>query len=124
MAAIQYIKAGEGVIGSVRSANRDPDMFPVPDRFDIHRMICPSQNLAFGYGPHRCQGQWLSRLELEVALGRILSLRLCNNLSSDIGLVGALIKRLPSLRLAAPFDTLEYTPPTQNVGLMHLPVYF
>lgn len=65
------MKAGEGIICSVRSANRDSDVFPDPDRFDIYRDSAAGQNLAFGYGTHRCQAEWLSRLVLEVAFGKI-----------------------------------------------------
>ena len=54
---------------AVQAGNRDPDVFPKPHNFDIRRNINPDKNLAFGYGPHRCQAQWLSRAELEVAFG-------------------------------------------------------
>ena len=57
----QCIKKGEGVICSVQSADRDEYVFPNPDRFDIHRKIDPASILGFGHGPHRCQGEWLSR---------------------------------------------------------------
>lgn len=71
--SLQHIKAGEGVIGSVRSGNRDADVFPDADRFDIHRRIDQGKNLAFGHGPHRCQAEWLSRKEIEVAIGNPLT---------------------------------------------------
>ncbi|KAF2627237.1 cytochrome P450 [Macroventuria anomochaeta] len=101
----KIIKAGEGIVGAVQAGNRDPDMFTNPHNFDIRRDIDPDKNLAFGYGPHRCQAQWLSRVELEVAFA-------------------TLFKRLPKLRLAVQPEDLEYTSATQNVGVSHLPVYF
>jgi cytochrome P450 len=65
----QVIKAGEGIVGAVQAGNRDPDVFTNPHDFDIRRHIDPDLNLAFGHGPHRCQAQWLSRVELEIAFG-------------------------------------------------------
>lgn len=53
----------------MQSGNRDGDVFPNPHQFDIRRSVDPEKNLAFGYGTHRCQAQWLSRVELEVVFG-------------------------------------------------------
>ncbi|KAI2848829.1 hypothetical protein CBS11350_2623 [Aspergillus niger] len=99
------IKSGSGVIGSVRSANRDERVYPDADKFSIHRQVDPHQNLAFGHGPHNCQGQWLSRLELQA-------------------IFSSLFRKLPNLRLAIEPSELEYTSPTQNVGVLRLPVVF
>lgn len=33
-----------------------------------------------------------------------------------------LYKRLPNLKIAIPLDQLKYTPPTQNIGILELPV--
>ena len=56
---------------SLSASSRDPDMFPNPDRFDIHRSNA-NQHLAFARGPHACLGLHLARLETEVALDVLL----------------------------------------------------
>ncbi|MFJ6705084.1 MULTISPECIES: cytochrome P450 [unclassified Streptomyces] len=53
------IRSGEAVITSTLAAGWDPRLFPVPDRFDIHRRNGAS--LVFGAGPHRCPAAAFSR---------------------------------------------------------------
>ena len=63
--------ARELVTVSIAGANRDPETFPDPDRFDIRRDNA-RLHLAFAQGPHVCIGMHLARLEAHTALGRLL----------------------------------------------------
>jgi cytochrome P450 len=56
------IAAGESVLLSYVSANRDEDVFASPSRFDITRD--PNPHLAFGHGAHFCLGAALARMEI------------------------------------------------------------
>ena len=74
------IRARELVVVSIAGANRDPSVFPDPDRFDIRRENA-KLHAAFAHGPHVCIGMHLARLEAHTAVARVL-------------------ERLPGLRLA------------------------
>jgi cytochrome P450 len=50
------------------AANRDPDAYPDPDRFDLDHN---SRTLGFGLGPHFCLGAPLARLEARTILGEL-----------------------------------------------------
>ncbi|MEO3892243.1 cytochrome P450 [Nonomuraea sp. B5E05] len=95
------IRADEGVIAAAASGNRDPRVFEDPDTLDIHRSA--RGHLAFGYGIHQCLGQNLARLELEIVYSTLL-------------------RRVPGLRLAVPFDELPFKHDANVYGLHRLPV--
>jgi len=54
----------------IGAANRDPEMFPKPDGFDIGRT--PNPHLAFAAGGHACAGMSVARLEGQLAIQRIV----------------------------------------------------
>jgi cytochrome P450 len=65
------IAAGDKVTVWFAAANRDPDKYPDPHRFDVARN--PADNLTFGRGgPHHCLGAHLARLEVRVYLEALL----------------------------------------------------
>ena len=58
------------VAAVISAANRDPERFDDPDRFDIHR---PKGRLAtFGFGRHFCSGHAFARVQERIALRRLL----------------------------------------------------
>jgi hypothetical protein len=59
------------VWGMLAAANRDPAVFPEPDRLDIERH--PNEHLAFGGGAHYCLGAYLAKLEAELAIGSLVA---------------------------------------------------
>ncbi|HEX6897201.1 MAG TPA: cytochrome P450 [Bryobacteraceae bacterium] len=67
----ETIPAGKLVLPVIGSANRDPQQFPEPRRFNMARE--PNAHLAFGHGIHFCLGAPLSRLEARVALADLLA---------------------------------------------------
>ena len=90
------IGRGELVRVSIAGANRDPEVFAQPDRFDVGRGNA-RRHLAFAHGPHACIAMHLARLEANTAVARLLS-------------------RLPALRLdpagsAAPRGLVFRKPP-------------
>lgn len=63
------IRAGEGIIAANASANRDQEVFPDPDKFDLHRKS-EHDALGFGYGSHRCIAELLAETEMEIVFGK------------------------------------------------------
>jgi cytochrome P450 len=98
----QVIKAGDGIIFDITAADWDEEKFPEPQRLDLSRPGSRQHN-AFGYGPHQCLGQSLARVELQVVYG-------------------TLYRRIPTLRLAIPFDEVEFAFEGIAYSLHSLPV--
>jgi hypothetical protein len=63
------IREGQRVFAFVNSANRDPEAFDDPERFDIGRAQNP--HMTFGHGIHFCLGAPLARLEAQIAVVRL-----------------------------------------------------
>lgn len=95
------VKAGERVLLSYPSANRDEDVFADPFTFDIHRTNA-NRNIAFGFGKHFCLGAQLARMELR-------------------SFFTALVPRLADIELAG---TVERSHSTVVSGVKHLPVSY
>lgn len=94
------IAAGESVLLSYPSGNRDEEIFEDPFRFDVGRE--PNKHVAFGYGVHFCLGAALARMEI-------------NSFFSE------LMPRLDSIELTGP---AQHTATTFVGGLKHLPVRY
>ncbi|MGO8963973.1 MAG: cytochrome P450 [Mycobacterium sp.] len=94
------IAAGESVLLSYVSANRDEDVFSDPFRFDVGRD--PNKHLAFGYGVHFCLGAALARMEVNSFFAELLP-------------------RLKSIELNG---DPEFVATTFVGGLKHLPVRY
>ncbi len=67
------IPKGDLVTLSLLGANRDPAVFPDPDRFDLLRPN-HQQHITFVEGPHRCVGLHLARAETQSAVNAVLDL--------------------------------------------------
>jgi cytochrome P450 len=92
------IPAREMVRLAVPVANRDPNVFRDPDRWDLDRR--PTNHLAFGLGRHFCLGAFLARGELTVAL-EVLLRRLPNlRLLEQPHVAGVVLRGPKSLRIA------------------------
>lgn len=95
------IRRGDRVLLIPAAANRDPEKFVAPDRFDVTRS--PNPHLAFGKGVHACIGAMLARIEMRVAVARIA-------------------ERLPGLRFADDPPQFEWNPSLASRGLAGLKV--
>ncbi|HVW39908.1 MAG TPA: cytochrome P450 [Amycolatopsis sp.] len=97
----QLIEAGDWVVCSLPSANRDETLGPEPGRFDPDRRI--PGHIAFGHGIHHCLGAPLARMELGIAYP-------------------ALFRRFPDLRLAVPPEDVRFHSHSVVYGVESLPV--
>ena len=97
----KVIRKDDRVRWFITSANRDPEVFSEPARFDIERY--PNPHVAFGSGIHHCLGAYLARMEGQEALK-------------------ALGERFPSLGLEVAEPELEYVPSMNFRSLKSLPV--
>jgi cytochrome P450 len=97
----KLVRKDERLRWFISSANRDPEVFPNPETFDIARY--PNPHVAFGSGIHHCLGSTLARLEGQEAL-RLL------------------VERFPQLNLDVPAEELSYQPSITFRSLKSLPV--
>jgi cytochrome P450 len=67
----QPIAAGDKVVVSFASANRDERVFADPDAFDMGRDA--KAHLAFGHGPHFCLGAYLARVQMKALFTEVLT---------------------------------------------------
>jgi len=95
------IRQGQAVMAVMAAANRDPERFPDPDRFDVSRT--DNRHLAFGYAAHFCFGAALARVE-------------------GTEVFEALVRRLPDLELQP--GPLVWRNNLGLRGLIALPVKF
>lgn len=98
----QQVRAGDALTANLPAANRDTQVTARPDVLDFDRPI-RGRHLAFGHGVHQCLGQNLARAELEIALP-------------------ALLRAFPTLRLAVPFEEIEFRHDMSAYGVHELPV--
>ena len=95
------IHKDDGVMLMQGAANRDPEVFPDPNRLDITRE--PNRHLAFSVGPHFCLGAPLSRLEARVAFSTVLD-------------------RFPGIRLECAVEKIEWHPTMTFLAMKSMPV--
>ena len=79
----RQIEAGQKLLLVLGAANRDPQQFEEPDRFDVTRRVTPQQHTAFAVGTHYCLGAPLARLEGEVAFTTLFDRFRTFNLATD-----------------------------------------
>jgi cytochrome P450 len=95
------IRAGEGVMPLISSANQDSSKFRNPEIFDIRRP--DNGNMSFGKGPHYCIGGPLARVQIQEALGAVL-------------------RGLPELTLALAAEKVIWNPSMVTHAIKELPV--
>jgi cytochrome P450 len=97
----ETIRAGEGIILDLAPANWDEAAYPTPDELDLGRDA--GQQLGFGYGRHQCVGQQLARAEMQIVFPTLL-------------------RGIPTLKLAIPFDEVPFKHDRLADGIDELPV--
>ena len=97
----ETIRAGEGIIIDLAPANWDGAAYPEPDKLDLGREV--GQQLGFGYGRHQCVGQQLARAEMQIVFPTLL-------------------KRIPTMKLAIPFNEVPFKHDRLAYGVYDLPV--
>ena len=97
----ETIRAGEGIILDLAPANWDPRTYPQPEKLDLTRDA--AGQLGFGYGRHQCVGQQLARAELQIVFHTLL-------------------RRMPTMRLAIPFEEGPFKHDRLAYGVYELPV--
>jgi cytochrome P450 len=98
----ETIRAGEGIIIDLAPANWDATAFPEPDRLDLTRENA-GQEVGFGYGRHQCVGQQLARAEMQIVFPTLL-------------------RRIPTIKLAIPFEDVPFKHDRLAFGVYSLPV--
>ncbi|HEY0806221.1 MAG TPA: cytochrome P450 [Pseudonocardiaceae bacterium] len=96
-----HIAAGDWVVSSLLSANRDESRYACPHAVDTSET--PAPHLTFGYGIHQCAGQSLARVELRVVLRELFN-------------------AFPKLHSTMPVEQLPYRENMFIYGLLKLPV--
>jgi cytochrome P450 len=96
------IHKGDRLLVSLPSANRDESVFGNSDEFDVSRREA-RHHVTFGAGPHVCIAQWLARAEVGIS-------------------ISTLAERIPTLRLAVPFEQLSFAEEAYIFTLDELPV--
>ncbi len=97
----KLIREKQAVVAVMAAANRDPERFPEPDRFDVTRT--ENRHLAFGWAAHFCFGAALARIEGQVAFE-------------------VMLRRLRNIELET--EKLEWRQNLGLRGLTQLPVSF
>jgi cytochrome P450 len=98
----ETIKAGDGIIIDLAPANWDARAFPEPDKLDLLRANAKDE-VGFGFGRHQCVGQQLARAEMQIVFH-------------------TLVRRIPTMKLAIPFDEIPFKHDRLAFGVYSLPV--
>lgn len=98
----EVIKAGDGIIIDLAPANWDAKAFPEPDKLDLRRDNA-NQEVGFGFGRHQCVGQQLARAEMQIVFH-------------------TLVRRIPTMKLAIPFEDVPFKHDRLAFGVYSLPV--